>query len=223
MRNGKPYSRLKCNTRAVCCQKCGKPVFARVASVNHVEYRRGALASSNFGRWLAIGIGIFIAFTFGVRIIILGIAMIGMTVHDKKELQIPAEMDVKTVAFGTRASVERVFGMPSRYEQCCTTDNDPKFDVGRYKWGEGLYDEKGHASNVWYNYKTCPHSLEAALRRVGLSKTTEPLQIGSVYRWCSSCTPSSSSLFDGNLKFNVTVMTAANDDGFSAISVSFAQ
>jgi len=84
-----------------------------------------------------------------------------------------------------------------------------------------MFDYDGKAHNVWYRYKVHPHSPEAALQRIGLEKTSEPIRVLSFYRWCPTCTPASGALFNGDLKLSVRVMDDRGGDGFEAVSVDF--
>ena len=198
------------------CKACGKnvdrakPILSKLVALN---------PTTSFSKRTVRGTVVF----FGLLCAIAVIAQLVNNREIQKEMQTTPEIDVKTVAFAKKEIVEKIFGLPTRYEICCRSDNEPKFDIAHYEWGDVTFDPNGKAADVWYRFIRHPHSLEAALKRVGLDKTSEPIQFASMYRWCPTCTPASPALFNGDLKFNVTVITDRKDDGFEAIHVDFDQ
>jgi len=139
-----------------------------------------------------------------------------------RESSAPPEIQVRQIASAHKAQVERVLGVPSRYEICCSTDNLPKFDIAYYPWGDINYDENGVAVDILYHYKDRAHSLSTALATVGLQKTSEPIRVADrFYRWCPSCVPPSPALSNGDSQFAVTVYDAIDRDGFDSIEIVF--
>lgn len=138
----------------------------------------------------------------------------------KGENSVPPEIDVKTVAFASRKKLESVYGTPQRYEVCCN-DGEPNFNIAHYSWGEATFDYDGKVKDVYYHYRVHPHSIEAALKRVGLEQTSNPTRILHFYRWCPDCNPPSHALINADLRLNVTINDDVGDDGFGTISVGF--
>lgn len=158
-----------------------------------------------------------------LAVLVVCILVVGTTEDRKtqREASVQSEIDVKKLASVSRAEVERLFGSPMRYEMCCSTDNDPPFEIAYYQWGDIDYNEHGNVADVRYRYKKHPHSLESALAKVGLRQTSEPLRVGHLYNWCPKCVPSSPALFNDDLKLGVTIFDDPKGDGFSTIWVAF--
>jgi len=161
-----------------------------------------------------------VIFSVGIVETVLQKTQTDPTTQTDPELSSPPEIDVKAVEFASKQKVESVYGVPSGYEVCCN-DGGPDFNIAHYPWGDVTYRPDGKTDHIWYCYRVHPHSLESALKRVGLEKTSEPLRFVNLYRWCPTCSPPSPALFNGDLKMDVILMDDRQNDGFEAIQVGF--
>jgi len=142
----------------------------------------------------------------------------------KNDIPVAVELDIKSLVKARyRDEVENIVGKPRRYERCCKTDNDPKFDVGKYNWGDVMYTPNNHVHSIVYQFKSHPHSAREALRAVGLDQTSEPLKVAYSTRWCPECSPSSPALIYDGIRFHdVTLWDDRGHDGFETIDMTVA-
>jgi hypothetical protein len=165
----------------------------------------------------------------GLLAVLLYVGIYYNTQRDKEQLradlQTPPELDVKQLPSLPKAKIESIFGVAPRNKVFPNPNPGPlagkPYEIAYYPWGSIEYDEGGKFNVLTYLYKSRPHSIDAALKRVGLEETSEPLRFKRLNRWCPRCTPPSPALFCGGLQLNVTIFDAVDNDGFEMIEVFF--
>ena len=89
------------------------------------------------------------------------------------------ELDVRKIALKSKSVVEGILGQPLK------SLGGGQYD---YPWGFVVY-RNGRLTDVDYTFRQRPRSVAEALARVGLQKTSEPVEGPFSYYWNSSTGP----------------------------------